>query len=85
MTNVVPFSAKQQSEVVRACKHLLDKARAGRLIAIGYALVEFDDQGDVNAGNNAVWTDDIRVRDALKTALGTLEARIGAKGGIILQ
>ena len=30
---------------------------AGRIVAIGYAVLNVDDDGDVSAGTNAVWAD----------------------------
>jgi hypothetical protein len=77
--------AAKQSEIVVAAKHLLSLARAGRLMAIGYAVIVLDDDGDVSSGSNAVWTDNVQIREALKTTLGTLEGRIASTSGIIIQ
>ena len=75
----------KQSELVVAAKHLLSLARSGRLMAIGYAVILLDDDGDVSSGSNAVWTDDVQIREALKTTMKTLEGRIASTSGIIMQ
>jgi hypothetical protein len=85
MTDDLKLPAQKQSEIVRACKHLLSLAHAGRIVAIGYAVLNVDDDGDVSAGTNAVWADSVQVREGLKTAVTTLNKRIGAKSPIILQ
>lgn len=77
--------AKKQSEIVKAAKHLLSLAHAGRLVAIGYAVLNVDDDGDISGGTNAVWADSTQVREALKTQMATLNKRVGAKSSIILQ
>jgi hypothetical protein len=75
----------KQTEIVKACKHVLDLARSGRVVGISYAVLMLDDDGDVAAGTNAVWTDNVQVREALKTAMAALNKRVGAKSAIILQ
>lgn len=77
--------AEKQTEIVKAAKHLLALARAGRIVALGYAVLEVDDDGDIAAGTNAVWSDNTQIREGLKTAIGTLNTRIGGKSSIIIQ
>ena len=77
--------AAKHSQLVDACKHMLAMARAGRVVAIGYAVLLLDDDGDVSAGSNAVWDDNTQIREALKDTIKTLEKRIGATSGLILQ
>ena len=77
--------AEKHAELVKAAKHLLSLARAGRLVAIGYAVLNVDDDGDVSAGTNAVWSDSVQIREALKKTVGALRDRIAATSGIILQ
>ena len=77
--------AIKQSELVNAAKHLLSLARAGRLTAIGYAVLFLDDDGDISSGSNAVWTDDVKIREELKKTLKTLDGRIAETSRIILQ
>jgi predicted NBD/HSP70 family sugar kinase len=85
LSEPLKLPAQKQSEIVKAVKHVLDLARSGRVLAIGYAVMILDDDGDVAAGTNAVWTDNVQVREALKTAMTTLNKRVGAKSAIILQ
>jgi flagellar biosynthesis/type III secretory pathway protein FliH len=85
MTDDLKLPSKKQAEIVKAAKHILALAHAGRLIAIGYAVLNLDDDGDISGGTNAVWTDNTQVREGLKTQLATLNKRIGAKSSIILQ
>ena len=77
--------AAKHSQLVEAAKHILAMARAGRVVAIGYAVLLLDDDGDVSAGSNAVWDDNTQIREALKDTINTLEKRIGATSGLILQ
>jgi len=85
--------ADRQTELVKAAKHLLSMARAGRICALGFAVLEFDDIGDVVAGTNAVWHDDIQIREGLKDTVSLLYHRVAgtsaiksmANGGIIIQ
>jgi hypothetical protein len=75
----------KQSDTIKACKHLLEMARTGRLAAIGYAVIQIDDDGDLVSGSNACWTDDRVISDALKAVLSTLNERVAeaSKSGII--
>jgi hypothetical protein len=75
----------KQAEIVRACKHLLQLAHAGRIVAIGYAVLNFDEDGDISAGTNAAWAGNTQIRDGLKAAIRTLNRRIDAKSPIILN
>lgn len=85
MEHDLKLPAAKQSEIVKACKHLLSLAHAGRIVALGYAVLNLDDDGDVSSGTNAVWADNVQVREGLKTSITTLGKRIGAKSSIILQ
>lgn len=85
MNDELKLPAEKQGELVKAAKHLLALARAGRIVALGYAVLNLDDDGDVSGGTNAVWTDNVQIREALKTQLSTLNKRIGAKSVLILQ
>jgi hypothetical protein len=78
--------AERQSEVVATAKHILSLARAGRIVAIGYAVLALDESGDfVEAGTNAVWSDHHDIKQGLVEAISTLRQRIDAKGSIIIQ
>lgn len=81
----IKLPVEKHSELVAAAKHMLALARSGRILAIGYAVLTLDDDGDVSAGTNAVWADNTQLREGLKTALGTLETRIGGKRPLIIQ
>jgi hypothetical protein len=85
MADDFKLPSAKQSEIVKAAKHLLALAHAGRLVAIGYAVLNVDDDGDISGGTNAVWADDMQIREALKTQMTMLNRRIGAKSSIILQ
>ena len=85
MEHELKLPAAKQSEIVKTCKHLLSLAHAGRIVALGYAVLNLDDDGDVSGGTNAVWTDNTQIREGLKTQLAALNKRIGAKSSIILQ
>lgn len=84
MTNPA-ITGTKQSDVIRGLKHLLDMARSGRIVAIGYAVIQIDEDGSFVSGTNAVWTDDPSIKDAMKTAVTTLQERIDATTGLILQ
>jgi hypothetical protein len=73
------INGNKQTEVIRAVKHLLEMARSGRVVAIGFAVVQLDEDGDLAAGTNAVWTDERLVRDALKSTIATLSDRVEDK------
>lgn len=94
MTLITPkLPADRHGELVKACKHMLQMARAGRICAIGFAVLEFDDEGDVVAGTNAVWHDDVQIREGLKDTVSLLYHRVAGtsaikaarNGGIIIQ
>jgi hypothetical protein len=78
------ITGAKQSDIIRALKHLLDLARSGRVAAIGFAVIQIDDDG-LSSGTNAVWTDDTGIRDELKNAIATLKDRVAVKTGQILQ
>ncbi len=75
----------QQSAITEAIKHLLAKARAGNIVAIGFVVVEFDDDGDLAMGTNATWDDTPEAKRALVAGIDTLKRRVAAKGGIRLS
>jgi len=75
----IKIPAAKQSEIVAAAKHVLSLARSGRILAIGYAVLAVDDDGDVASGTNAVWADNKQLRDGLVKALETLNGRINEK------
>lgn len=79
MEQNLKIAAQKQSDIVTAAKHLLSMARAGRIAALGYAVVNVDDDGDLAVGTNAVWTDEKIVQDALRETIGTLSDRISQK------
>lgn len=85
MVENLKLPSKKQAEVVKSVKRLLALAHAGRIIAVGYAVLNFDEDGDVSAGTDAVWADSVQVREGLRTSVRTLEARIAAKSAIILN
>lgn len=85
MGDELKLPAAKQAEVVKAVKHLLQLAHAGRIVAIGYAVLNFDEDGDISAGTNAAWAGNTQIREGLKAAVTTLNKRIGAKSAIILQ
>lgn len=63
MVGDLKLPSKKQSEIVKVMKHLLALAHAGRIVALGYAVLNLDDDGDVSAGTNAVWADNTQVRE----------------------
>lgn len=73
------ITGSKQSDVVRACKHLLDMARSGRVAAIGFAVLQFDEDGSLSGGTNAVWVDDVGIRKALDETVNTLKERVSEK------
>jgi len=85
MADDMKLPAQKQAEIVKAVKHLLSLAHAGRIVAIGYAVLNFDEDGDISAGTNAAWAGNTQIREGLKTAIATLSKRIGAKSAIIMQ
>lgn len=85
MERELKLPAAKQAEIVKACKHLLAMAHAGRLVAIGYAVLNFDEDGDISAGTNAAWAGSTQIREGLKAAVVTLNKRIGAKSAIIMN
>jgi len=85
MSDVPRIPAAKQSEIVAAVKHLLALARSGKVLAFGYAAVHLDEDGDVSAGNNAVWVDNPQIRDALGQTVKRLKQRMDAKTPLIIQ
>ena len=76
MTDLIKIPVAKQTEIVAAVKHMLSLARSGKVLAIGYAALVLDDDGDVSSGTNAVWADNTQLRDGLTQALTTLNGRI---------
>lgn len=78
------ITGAKQSEIVRSLKHLLDLARTGRVSAIGFAVIQVEDD-EVVSGTNAVWCDDHEIKTALGGAIDALRKRVAAQGGILLS
>lgn len=85
MSDAPRIPASKQSEIVAAAKHFLALARSGKVLAFGYAAIHIDDDGDVSAGNNAVWVDNTQIRDALAQVIGKLKRRVDEKSPLIIQ
>lgn len=79
------IGGERQTEVVKACKHLLAMARSGKLAAIGYVVVEIEDDLSIQAGTNAVWNDQWEVREALRAGMDNLKDRASAQLGAIIH
>jgi hypothetical protein len=77
--------AEKQSEIVKAVKHLLALARSGRIMALGYAALHVGDDGDIYAGNNAVWSDNPQIREGLKDTISRLHQRVADTSPLIIQ
>jgi len=70
---------QKQSDMVAATKHLLSLARAGKIAAIGYAVITVDDDSGMSAGTNAAWTDETTIRESLEETIQTLYGRVSEK------
>lgn len=84
MSNLA-ITGTKQSDLIRGLKHLLDMARSGRIVGVGYAVVQIEEDGSFVSGTNAIWTDDPGIKDAITESISMLKERIDAKRGLILQ
>jgi len=84
MTNPA-ITGQKQSDLIRGLKHLLDMARSGRVVGLGYAAVQLEDDGSFTSGTNAIWTDDPNIQAAVSESIGMLKERVDAQTRVILQ
>lgn len=84
MTNPA-ITGSKQSDLIRGLKHLLDMARSGRVVGVGYAVVQLEEDGSFVSGTNAIWTDDPDIRNAVSESIGMLKDRVDAQTRLILQ
>jgi hypothetical protein len=89
MGDIIKIPVEKHTEIVAAAKHILSLARSGKILAVGYAVLLLDDDGDVSSGTNAVWADQSQLRDGLSKSLETLKVRIDSsapkKSKLIIQ
>lgn len=79
------ITGSKQSDLIRGLKHLLDLARSGKVVGLGYAVVQMEEDGSFVSGTNAIWTDDVTIRDAVSESIAMLKDRVDAQSKLILQ